>query len=187
MVFIAESPIIETVTDVKRAQALVASINEKSPVLAEVRLYVYRGSPAFALLQGDQVLSIHVCHFGKRKHNIWEPYLNWYTAYTPILLRRQGFARKLAEHTRKIGIEKGCVRLKSKAGTILGVELHLGLNDQFWGVTEAREAIVDTPLVDKPEYLNRTPPNATKDAGTNPWTREMLMSKLAGTPMRYER
>lgn len=177
---------IVIVRDPKEAREWVRRTGEKSPVTAETELHVFRGASLYVLHKGEEPISFHACYFGKRKKNVWEPYANWYTGYTVRKHRRQGYATRLALLAREEAIRRGCVRLKSKAGSILGLRLHDSLGDQFWGITEGLEIVIDTPLVANAAYDNRTPPNAVDGAGLQPWSADKVLRLLAGRTLRYE-
>ncbi len=180
-------PNLTMVTDPKAARVWVKACAEKSPVLAEVELHVFRGATLFVGHEPDGTpLTYNVTRLGKKKKNVWEPYANWYIAYTPVAVRRRGYARGLAEMVKDMAIAHGCVRLKALAGTRLGLLLHIGLGDELWGVTDKDEVVVDTPLVPNAAYAGRSPPNATADAGTIPWDLTRVDAALAGRLMRYD-
>jgi len=128
------------------------------PIQSELRMQLFRGASCWLWIDGGQALHIHIAKIGKRKKNKWEPYLNWYTAYTHVDHRRQGHARRVAMLVRDIAIEAGCVRLKSLAGTYAGLRLHMSLGDECWGKTADDEIIIDTPLVSGD--WSGIPPNA---------------------------
>lgn len=174
------------VTDVKEARQWVKLCGERGPVLAEVELHIFRGATLFVEHEDGVPRTYNVTRFGKRKKNAWEPYANWYTAYTPTAYRRRGYARQLADQVKHMAVTHGCVRLKALAGTRLGLLLHIGLGDELWGVTEKAEVVVDTPLTTNPAYAGRTPPNGTADAGTEPWTLTRVDLALNGREMRYD-
>ena len=161
---------IEVIREPKVAREAIRALGERSPVLSEVELHVFRGAPLYILrsLKGA-ALSLNVTYFGKRKINVWEPYANWYTAYTPTALRRQGYATQLYKHVEALAIEAGCRRIKSLAGTQLGLLHHIHVGHQVWGVTLRNEVCVDAPLVTHPEYAKRVPASVTRTLrGTTP-------------------
>jgi GNAT superfamily N-acetyltransferase len=177
---------VDVVGDAKVARRWVRMGAEKSAVLDEVPTHVFRGSRLYILTFAGVPVSYHAVYLGRRKKNVWEPYANWYTAYTVNKYRRRGFARHLAIIAREDARRGGCVRLKSLAGTMLGIYLHAALGDQFWGVTDKCEVVVDTPLVNNEAYDHRSPPNAVRGAGPEPWSLSMVMSALAGRRLKYE-
>jgi hypothetical protein len=135
-------------------------------------------------------------HFGKRKTNGWEPYANFYLAFTRSNMRRQGHAGQLASLVRDLAVKAGCVRLKALTGTLLGYYLHRSLGDDFWALTDKREIAVDTPIV-TPDQLaarGRQPfPTDAVPMNVRKWTdrpskltQEELDAILAGGPLRYE-
>lgn len=177
---------LHIVTDPKIARGWVKACGERSPVLAEVELHVFRGATLFVEGDVDAPISLNVTRFGKRKKNAWEPYANWYTAYTVERFRRQGYAITLARHVQRAAREAGCRRLKALAGTRLGLLLHVALGDQLWGVTDLVEVVVDTPLVHAPVYRGKSPPNAVEGAGVEPWSLERVMSEVGDRKLRYD-
>lgn len=122
---------------------------------AEVRMMLFRGTPFWVGSINGEVLTLNATKFGKKKTNGWEPYANWYIAFTKPEARRHGFAQELALHVRHLAIEAGCVRMKALAGTHLGYELHRSMGDLFWGLTPNGEIAVDTPLVSQEELAAR--------------------------------
>lgn len=174
---------VTVVTEQKEAVALVKACNERHPVLAEVGLLVWRGSPLHVLLHQGAPVSYNVTYFGRRKKNVWEPYANWYTAYTVTSLRRQGLAKHLATIVRAKAREAGCRRLKSLVGTYLGLCLHASFGDQLWGLRDSMEVVVDTPLVALPAYHRRVPPTALTD---RPQTVGEVLEVLGGRALRYD-
>lgn len=128
---------------------------------AEVRMMLFRGTPFWLGYVEDLPVTLNATKFGTRKKNIWEPYANWYIAYTRPACRRRGYARELATHVRNLAVEHGCVRLKALAGSRLGYQLHRGMGDQFWAMTPRNELVVDTPLVTTLTFPNdKTPASA---------------------------
>ncbi len=174
------------VTDPKEARAWVKAAGERSPVLAEVELHVFRGATLYVVSDGDRPMTYNVTRFGKRRKNVWEPYANWYTAYTVTEFRRRGHAKRLAEMVKAQAAAFGCRRLKALAGTRLGLLLHVSLGDELWGVTPNNEVAVDTPLVECADWAGRPPPNAVLGSGTRPWTVAEVDTALRGAEMRYD-
>lgn len=177
---------IINITDPKQSREWVKAACERSPVLSEIELHVFRGATLKVLTIEDYPVSYNVTRLGKRRKNVWEPYANWYTAYTVTRCRRQGYARFLAEMVKKEAIAFGCRRLKALAGTKLGVLLHAGLGDQFWGITDSLEVVVDTPLIHLDDYKGRCPPNSVTEE-TNPWPVERVWNELGERKLRYEK
>jgi GNAT superfamily N-acetyltransferase len=130
----------------------------RHPVVAELDMTLFRGARCWAVYEGETITHIHASKFGKRKKNKWEPYWNWYIAYTHPDYRRQGLAKEVSVQVQEMAVEAGCVRLKSLAGTFGGLRLHMSRGDQLWGYDERGEVVVDTPLVDGD--WSGTPPNA---------------------------
>lgn len=154
-------------------------------VLKEAELMLFRGVRIFVGLHGSVPVTLNATHFGKRKKNAWEPYANWYIAFTTAEYRRNGYAKELAMNVQKQAAEAGCVRLKALAGTLPGLYLHASLGDQLWAVTDKLEVQVDTPLSEAGSVLG-TPPNARKWTDrTSPLSLEQVMQELNGRPLRY--
>lgn len=173
---------IVVVTDSKLAASWVRRCEEKHPVLREVSTLVWRGAELSVLVEGETPLSYNVTYYGKRKKNIWEPYANWYTAYTVLANRRQGLAKRLAEASRKEAVRRGCRRIKSLAGTMLGVRLHESFGDLFWGIKDTLEVVVDSPLVPMKEYALKRPPTSLAEI----MTAEEVIRQLADRKLRYD-
>jgi GNAT superfamily N-acetyltransferase len=185
------------VVDPKESRKWVRACGEKSKVLAEVELHVFRGATLWVACDGQEPVSYNVTRFGKRRKNVWEPYSNWYTAYTINSCRRRGHARRLALYVRSLARDAGCRRLKSLAGTRLGLYLHAALGDEFWGVTSSLEVVIDTPLVLVTKCLGCVPPNAAPvlrekaardpPVHIDPMSLGDVLKELGERPMRYER
>lgn len=158
---------------------------DKHPVLNEFELQVYRGSYGTVLLHEDAPVSVNVSHIGKRKKNIFEPYLNWYIAYTLPEFRRHGFATALYRAVEEKAQGNGCRRIKSLAGSVSGALLHLSLDHLIWGTTEKKELIVDSPLpASISVYTKRQkPPTALTDI---PLTKT-LVKQLLKDGLRYDK
>lgn len=188
---------VRAVTDPEEARKWVRAGGEKSKVLAEVELHVFRGATLWVACDRGKPVSYNVTRFGKRRKNVWEPYANWYTAYTINSCRRQGYARRIALYVRSLAKDAGCRRLKSLAGTRLGLYLHAALGDEFWGVTSRLEVVIDTPLVMVEKCSGCVPPNATPvfrertainpSAHSDPMSLGDVLKELGERPMRYER
>jgi hypothetical protein len=116
-------------------------------VLTELRYYKFIKIDMWCLYENDSFRSLHISHIGKIKTGVWEPYLNFYAAYTPPEFRRRKFASKLYFQVRQEAIKDGCKRIKSLAGSKEGLMFHHYFNDQFWAMTEHREILIDTPLI----------------------------------------
>ncbi len=172
------------VTNPKDAGQWVKLSTEKHPVLSEMSMFVFRGAIMYILVEKELPISFNVTYIGKRKKNVWEPYANWYSAYTVTPRRREGHAKKLATEVRNEAISLGCRRLKSLAGTYLGLVLHESFGDQFWGIRENMEVIIDTPLVDMPEYSTKPPPTAITKSKMS---LKDVLKELGDRKLRYER
>lgn len=134
---------------------------ERHPVLIELRRDVFRGGTVWVLWEDETFLSLNCSRIGKRKKNIWEPFLNWYTAYTTPTERRKGYATELYTHAEREALNAGCRRVKSLAGSSAGLALHLSLGHQCWGLTEGNEVWVDSPLPGHEDlYKGLVPPQA---------------------------
>lgn len=179
---------IITVTDSKVADKVCKELRQRGyhdAVLSDLAMLVWRGSAALILQDAEGLpLSIHVSHFNKRKKNIYEPYMNWYLAYTIPPNRRQGLATSLYRQAEAEAIERGCRRVKALAGTAPGVWLHFALDHMMWGRRPEGDIIVDSPLPPHAGLYTakHVPPTALSD---HPMTREELTADLA-TPLRYE-
>lgn len=119
---------------------------DNHPVLKELGLYAFWGATTLALWEGGVPLSVISMKLGKRKKNIWEPYANWYGAYTLPSHRRKGLATQLYREMEDRAQTFGCRRLKSLAGSRAGLGLHMSLGHQAWGHTSNGEIQIDTPL-----------------------------------------
>jgi hypothetical protein len=189
---------VQELSQIARVLTLNCRTSEKkilSP--AEVRMMLFRGTSFWVLMDRDAMpVSLNATHFGKRKKNVWEPYANWYTAFTRPESRRMGYAKGLGWHVRREAVEAGCVRLRSLAGTYLGYRLHRSFGDQFWGITDKDELVVDTPLVTdevlaargrEPFPSRTTPMGARKWAQrTSPLTPTMVEAYLE-RELRYDK
>lgn len=136
--------------------------SERHPVLTEVRRDVFYGGSVWVAYDAAALpVSICVGKVGKRKKNIWEPYLNFYTAYTLPSARRKGYATALYRIMEAAALEAGCRRIKSLAGSSAGLGLHLSLGHQCWGFSDNNEVYVDSPLPGHEAlYLGLTPPQS---------------------------
>ena len=135
--------------DVKAAQAVVDRMwhfGDHHPVLKDLRRDVFYGGSVWVLEAGDEPLALTCGKLGKRRKNKWEPYLNWYTAYTLPAYRRQGWALLLYAQMERAAVAAGCRRVKSLAGSRAGLGLHRALGHACWGLTPEREVFVDSPL-----------------------------------------
>lgn len=135
---------------------------EKHPVLAELSLSVFRGAELLVIYSHatQRPVSVNVSYYGKRKKNIFEPYLNWYIAYTVPSSRRHGLARSLYLQTEAEALRRGCRRVRSLAGSAAGAGLHLSLGHLFWGRKDTGELYVDSPLTGMEElYKGKRKPD----------------------------
>lgn len=152
------------VGDVPAAQAVVNAIQSlyyyPHPVLKELRRDVFYGGHVWVMYnERGQPVSVNCTKPGKRRKNIWEPYANWYTAYTVVPLRRQGLALQLYKHVEAELEALGCRRIKSLAGSSAGLALHRAAGHDFWGCTDNNEVYVDAPLPgSRSLYEGKTPP-----------------------------
>ena len=184
------------ITDKLQLRAIVAELREDFRadragwnVLKESEMLHFRTYYPWVLFDNGRPVSINHTAFGKRKKNSWEPYANFYLAFTRPSLRRQGFAKQLALHVETDARERGCVRLKALAGTTPGLMLHVGLRHELWAVTDQREVVVDTPLVSPPPegWSESTPPNARKwNERTTPYSFAEISELLGPGGLRYE-
>lgn len=188
------------ITDKLELRAIVASLREDFRadragwnVLKESEMLHFRTYYPWVLFDSDgRPLSINHTAFGKRKKNSWEPYANFYLAFTRPSARQRGHASVLARYVEADALARGCVRLKALAGTTPGLRLHLHLAHECWAITDQREVVVDTPLPllpsDRPaEWEGGRPPNARKwNERTTPYTREELLTALGPEGLRYE-
>lgn len=137
--------------DVPAAQAVVNRMRAlgapKHPVLTELRRDVFRGGTLWVSYDIEsEPASLNCTKIGKRKKNAWEPYANWYSAYTMPEQRRLGYASELYRVAEHAALAAGCRRLKSLAGSSAGLGLHAYLKHACWGLTLNGEVFVDTPL-----------------------------------------
>lgn len=185
---------IKHITNPQEVKALIKSLKpakkddrQGAAVMAEADLSVFWGAECWALFDnGDRAVSINLTRIGKRKKNAWEPYANWYIAYTPMNLRNKGYASKLALHVRKVAKERGCVRIKSLAGTRMGLGLHKKCGDLLWAVTEKLEVAIDSPLTEN-YPTDSTPMSVRKyTERTTPLTYEEVDGELRGKLMCYD-
>jgi len=114
--------------------------------LGDLGVELFRKAAVFVVDSPDGPLSFGTIHVGKRKKNIWEPYCNWTLAYTTPSHRRQGLGLQLSRTMLEHCAFLGCARVKSKAGSYLGLRLHWSLGHQVWGFTPTGELQIDSPL-----------------------------------------
>lgn len=166
---------------------------------AEVRMMLFRGTPFWVGYAHDGVepVTLNATKFGKKKTNTWEPYANFYIAYTTPAKRRQGFAKELAEYVRIQAVLAGCVRMKSLAGTRLGYLLHRSLGDRFWGFAPTGELLVDSPIVSSSVLITRgrqpfptdaTPMGVRKYSNlVSPMDPDYIEEYIEQMPLRFDR
>jgi len=166
--------------------------NPSREIVRQIGLCAFWGARAFAIVEGDVIVSFNMTKFGKRKKNVWEPYANWFLAYTTPQRRLQGNAKALGLHVRNLAIEAGCVRMRSLAGSWAGACMHNSMGDHFWGMTVNHEVIVDTPIVEK-EWPS-TIPGAVRNAGgengaifNQPATLKDIEDLMCGPHLRYDK
>lgn len=154
------------VGSVPAAQAVVDAIQklcyDPHPVLKDLRRDVFYGGHVWVLYNDVmQPVSVNCTKPGKRRKNMWEPYANWYTAYTVVPERRNGHAKALYKHVEAELVQLGCRRIKSLAGSAAGLALHRSVGHTCWGLTDNDEVFVDSALPGS-EYLYKglTPPQA---------------------------
>lgn len=137
--------------DVPAAQAVVNRMRElgapKHPVLTDMRRDAFRGGTVWVAYDTSRdPVSINCTKIGKRKSNAWEPYANWYSAYTMPQWRRSGYATELYRVAEAAALAAGCRRIKSLAGSSAGLALHASLRHSCWGMTPNGEVFVDSAL-----------------------------------------
>lgn len=145
------TPVQLTLGDVPSAQAVVKAMltagADKHPALVELRRDVFRGGTLWVMYtEAGLPVSINCTKLGKRRSNAWEPYANWYSAYTLPAHRRTGLATDLYRVAEAAAVAAGCRRIKSLAGSSAGLGLHLHLKHACWGTTANGEVFVDSAL-----------------------------------------
>lgn len=176
--------------DVPAAQAVVNRmryLSEGHRVLTELRRDVFYGGTVWVAWQdhegGPVPVSIHCTKLGKRKKNIWEPYANWYSAFTLPQYRRQGHATTLYRQMEQEALAAGCRRVKSLAGSSAGLALHLSLGHQCWGQTDNNEVWVDSPLPGcSGPYQGLAPPQAPAQRPSPKWE----LAQIIKQGLRYD-
>lgn len=177
---------VQRLKDLLREQPRTADTPSRE-VLKQVDLCAFWGSRIWVATDDrGGLLSFNMTKLGKRKKNVWEPYANWYLAYTIPEARRRGHATALSRVMRSAAVEAGCVRLRSLAGSWAGFSLHVALGDAFWGLTDRMEVVVDSPLVEK--AWPNTIPGAVRNACADPLrlTPEDVFT-LTGGKLHYDR
>lgn len=156
-------------------------------VLGDADMMFFRGVGVWVGIENGRPVTLNASHFSKRKKNVWQPYMNWYIAFTRIDERRKGYATDLAIHVRNLGVEAGCIRLKALAGTIAGTMFHWSLKDQMWALTPKNEIMVDTPIVKKRFPTDKTPIEARQYTDRlKPFLLRDIKSILKETKLAYE-
>lgn len=154
-------------------------------ILGDSEMLLWRGVRVLVGFVNEKPVTINITHFGKRRargsRGVWEPRANFYTAWTKHSERRKGYARKMITHIEREAVEAGCVRLKSLAGTTLGVRFHEGLGHDMWGFNDSKEILVNTPLVSRDRFPTEKPPmNVRKFVTRNtPLTPEEINEHIA--------
>ena len=168
-------PVVQSYVNRMRAQGA-----PSHPVLTELRRDVFRGGSVWVLLHADTVISINCTRIGKRKKNVWEPYGNWYGAYTMPGYRRQGFATELYAHVEPLLVAAGCRRIRSLAGSSAGLALHHSLRHACWGKTENSEVWVDSALPGhEGSYVDLgAPPQAPGELLSNSEVKQLIKEGL---------
>jgi len=106
------------------------------------------GATVFGFRHEGKLISINATYFGRSKRkNAWGRYVNNYEALTLPPYRRQHFALTLARHVEAKAIAEGYSRLRSLAGSWMGVAYHVRQGHEMWGISpKGHEIIVDTRL-----------------------------------------
>lgn len=152
------------VGNVPAAQAVVDAIQrlcyDPHPILKDLRRDVFYGGHVWVLYNDVmQPVSINCTKPGKRRKNVWEPYANWYTAYTVVSERKQGHAKALYKHVEAELEALGCRRIKSLAGSSAGLALHRSVGHACWGESDNKEVYVDSALPHSASlYEGKVPP-----------------------------
>lgn len=158
---------------------------EPHPLWAEFRVYTFWGASTVVQWEDNLPVSIHASKIGKRKKNVWEPYVNWYAAYTLSAWRRMGYATRLFREVEDRAQTQGCRRVRSLAASRAGLGLHDHLGHQVWGLTDKDEAIVDAPLsLYDTFYADKGPPPTSKMA--KPYTAAQIRGIMKGG-LRYDK
>ena len=131
-------------------------------VLSEINLHWFRGIPSWVMTIENEPVTLYCAYFGKRRANVWSPYMNAYTVFTRADVRRRGYATHIAHHCKRLAVVAGCRRMKDLAGTRIGYQFHTANKDQFWAWTDNNALIIDTPLVDPSEFPPDTTPIAAR-------------------------
>jgi GNAT superfamily N-acetyltransferase len=155
-------------------------------ILGDADMLLWRGVKVIVAYDGDQGVSLNIIHAGKRKKNVWEPYANFYTAWTLPSYRRQGWATELYRHREQECIEYGCRRLKALAGTRLGAAFHRSLNHPMWCSTDKDELCVDYALISDVEWPNSTPIGVRKYTDVTEPLEPSEVERRMSTGLRFD-
>jgi hypothetical protein len=158
-------------------------------VIAEWSMFHFRGVPVWIGFIDDQPVTLNISHFGKQKRDVWTPYMNFYTTFTRMDVRRRGYASHLYTYLRDKAIAVNCLRVKSLAGTTLGLRFHQAFKDQIWAWTDRNSMMIDSPLVDPSRFpVNTTPIAARKwTRSPQPMTNDEIEHSLQTMGFWYER
>lgn len=175
--------------DVDAVQSIVRLMRDAGaeihPLWAEFRVYTFWGASTVVLWEGDTPISINSTKIGKRKKNIWEPYANWYAAYTLPDWRHRGYATRLFREVEDRAQTAGCRRVKSLAASRAGLGLHHHLGHTAWGLTDKREVIVDAPLALYEDFYADKGPPPQVPLGS-PMSKALIKSIMKGG-LRYDK
>jgi len=156
------------------------------PVVVEAMLGEIYRDEAFAVIEDGAAVAFASAHFESERKNAWTPYVNWVTAYTQREYRRRGYAKALGRHIEAEALKRGCKRLRSMAGSHLGVLLHLSLGHQAWGVSADRYVAFDTPLV-AGSWPASTPISVRRTTTrTDPLTKAEVLDILGKNILRFD-
>lgn len=180
------------INDVLEARAVykeLRALGVRHPVIRELELNTYRGATACVVRSGlGTPLSVHSSKIGKRRSNVYEPYMNWYIAFTLPEYRRGGLATILYRAVEAKAEASGCRRVKSLAGSAEGAWLHYSLGHKMWGAIETGELIVDSALPGSVGLYTgaKDAPAQTKRVQEKPMTKVELTIALRNG-LRYDK
>jgi GNAT superfamily N-acetyltransferase len=115
-----------------------ALANERA-LLAEFRVYKWRGATVYGLHAGTLVTALCAVGF-TRTH------LNVYGLHTDPAFRRTGSMRVLLDHAEAAARKRGLARVKAKASSVEAVHLFAKRGWAAWAVTTKGEVLFDTFL-----------------------------------------
>jgi hypothetical protein len=116
-------------------------------VVSELALHVFRRVPVFAFSEpGGEQLGVLAAAFAKRPLGEWGRYVNAYVVHTRMPCRGAGYATAAYRAVAEEGIQRGCARLTTTAGTLGGWRVHRALSWPAWGLNEARQIVTDADL-----------------------------------------